>query len=422
LKNRLIASTGLAFYANRDDTLTGLIEARLDLLGLRDCSSYSSFLDQGDRGGVEMDLLTAQLTIGETYFFRDEDQFAAIRDRILPDILERNHATKQLRIWSAGCASGAEPYSLTILLAREMPDRIAGWHITIDATDLNRSYLAEAEAGRFREWALRCTSDEIRHECFSNEGSVWTIHPRYKQWVSFHRVNLAESEFGTPWPPATCFDLIVCRNVMIYFSPEVNRRLVGRFYRSLGDGGWLIVGPAESNLENYKAFRTSTGAGARCFQKVAPSAPRETIAEPVAGPLEADALSGIGELRRLADLGDWEGAADYGEQLSVQDRLNPAVHFYRAMIFESLGKVPETERALRQAIYLDRKFALAHYQLGVLLKRNLQTGEAVKAFDNTLRTLAGLPGGQAVPGGPDMTVADLLKLAKTHLEKSSLSG
>jgi chemotaxis protein methyltransferase CheR len=108
-----------------------------------------------------------------------------------------------------------------------MPDRIAGWRIAIDATDLSRGYLAQAEAGRFRGWALRTTSDEIKQECFSREGSIWTIDPRYKEWISFQRVNLAQSDFSTPWAVDARFDLILCRNVMIYFSQEVNRRLLG---------------------------------------------------------------------------------------------------------------------------------------------------------------------------------------------------
>ncbi len=425
--------------------MTCLIEARLALLGLRDCNSYAAFLDQGTRGETEMDLLIDQLTIGETYFFRDEAQFAAIRDIILPAILERNRTSKQLRIWSAGCANGAEAYSLAILLAREMPDRIAGWRIAIDATDLSRGYLAQAEAGRFRGWALRTTSDEIKHECFSREGSIWTIDPRYKEWISFQRVNLAQSDFSTPWAVDARFDLILCRNVMIYFSQEVNRRLLGRFHRSLADGGWLMVGPSESNIENFKAFRTAGGDGARCFQKPtlsAPPAPRKVTAvefvdsrahvagaatrktrkektAPAPRPPEASAPDSFPHtmeaLRKLADLGDWAGAVEYGQRLAARDRLNPAVHFCLAMIFEGLGMDPETEKALRQAIYLDRGFALAHFQLGLLLKRNLQTGAAAKSFDNTLKTLAGLRGDQAVSSGPEVTVADLLKLAKTQL-------
>ena len=127
LKERLIATTGLAFYAERDERLTELISGRLSALGLGDCSSYAKLLADPELGPAELDVLIARLTIGETYFFRDEAQFAAIRNIILPEILERNQSSKKIRIWSAGCATGAEPYSLAILLARDFADRLAGW-------------------------------------------------------------------------------------------------------------------------------------------------------------------------------------------------------------------------------------------------------------------------------------------------------
>jgi chemotaxis protein methyltransferase CheR len=187
LKDQLLAATGLFFYSDRDELLADLIDSRLAHLGIPHCSSYLTFL-AGDEGGAEMDLLISQLTIGETYFFRDEAQFAALRDIILPDILGRKQASKQLRIWSAGCATGAEPYSLAILLARELTAHIQGWNIRIYASDLNRQFLAQAATGKFQAWALRSMSEQMKRECFMNEGRIWTIHPRYRRWISFHSI------------------------------------------------------------------------------------------------------------------------------------------------------------------------------------------------------------------------------------------
>lgn len=255
LKDRLIESTGLAFHGDRDDRLAELIDRRLSDLGLRDCSSYSELLADGAAGSAEMEIMIPQLTIGETYFFRDRSQFAALRDIILPEILKRKQSSRQLRRWSAGCATGAEPDSLAILLARELADRIAGWQVGIHATDLNRGYLTQAAEGKFRAWALRSTSDQVKRECFSKEGLVWTIHPRYKRMISFHHLNLVESEFFTPLNAGDRFDLILCRNVMIYFAREVNRRLIGQFHQSLDDEGWLVVGACERNLVDGEVFR-----------------------------------------------------------------------------------------------------------------------------------------------------------------------
>ncbi len=427
LKEHLIATTGLAFYADRDERLTELIAARLAALGMQDCSVYNDFLAFQEQGRAEMDVLIARLTIGETYFFRDEAQFDAIRNIILPDILEHNKSSKQLRIWSAGCATGAEPYSLAILLARDFADRIQGWQVNIDATDLNRGYLAQAAEGKFRAWAFRSTSDEVKRECFSKEGLVWSIHPRYQQWISFRQMNLVDSEFPTPWPGGTLFDLILCRNVMIYFTPEVNRRLIGQLHNSLGDDGWLVVGAAEHGLDSYQAFRTSDVSKARIYQKLLPPLAPLEVAPVLPGVLQPrikvpparDTPANVEGLRQLADRGDWQGAAEYGRTLLNHDGLNPQIHFYQALICENLGRADEAERWLRQAIYLDRNFALAHYQLGLALERDRQVPAAARSFGNVLKVLAGVPDDAIVTAGSGVTATGLKELAKTHLTKAS---
>ena len=449
LKDHLIESTGLSFYTDRDEPLSKLVAERLAVLGLRNCSSYAEFLAYGETGCAEMEVLIAQLTIGETYFFRDEEQFAAIRDVILPDILARKRRSRQLLIWSAGCATGAEPYSLAILLARALGDRIRGWQINIHATDLNRGFLIQAAEGKFRPGALRSTSDAVKRECFVKDGLVWAIHPRYKQWISFHQMNLMDSDFSTSFPAGSHFDLILCRNVMIYFSREMNNRLIGQFHQALGDGGWLVPGAAESNMDNLKIFRGVNAAGTRLYQKMPllsgplssgplpggplPGGPLDEAQEAAPEPgskssLGAPAPSGespadpllvvpadLDGLRQLADHGDWQGAAEYGKQLLSQHGLNAEVHFYHALIFEKLGIVDEPEISLRHAIYLDRKFALAHYHLGLALKRGGQPAAAARCFGNVLKVLAGLPDVAMVTAGPGVTVTGLKELAKMHL-------
>ena len=334
LKDRLIESTGLAFYADHDEIMTGLIGRRLSELGLRDCSAYAGFLDGGDAGSAEMEILVAQLTIGETYFFRGQEQFAGIRDLILPEILERKKSSMEIRIWSAGCATGAEPYSLAIMLARDLADRIAGWRISIHATDINRGFLAQAAEGNFRPSALRATSDEVKRTCFSNDGRIWTIHPRYKQWISFHYLNLIEGDFSTPLTASTRFDLILCRNVLIYFTPQVRQRLIGQFHQSLRDEGWLVVGAAEFDLESYKAFNTVNAVGATLYQKsafpfqqreaapkMAPSPPPThpvIVVQPTPKPPAGPILPDVKGLRQLADRGDWQHAAEYGRRLLMK--------------------------------------------------------------------------------------------------------
>ncbi len=443
LKDYLIASTGLAYYRDRDEYMAELIGRRLSKLGLNDCASYSRRLSDGKEGRDELDALIADLTIGETYFFRDREQFDAIRDVVIPEILNRKRSTKRLRIWSAGCANGAEPYSLAILLARELGHRLDGWDISIFATDINRQSLAEAQAGRFQEWALRSTSAEVKRECFSAEGRVWAIHPEYKEWTAFAHMNLVESQFPSPLHWVSGFDLILCRNVMIYFAPEVIRRLIRQFHESLTDGGWFVAGAAEHNMETFSCFHTVTATGATVYRKSKEAFPK-TAAPKVAKRLELLGKAAppglpkralhagaahdqrfappeikppnIDELRRLADRGDWENAVPHCNRLLAQDGLNPVVYFYHALLLEQLGLGAEAERSLRQAIYLDRNFLLAHYHLGLALAKGKERSTAARCFENVLKLAAGLRDEQAVEDGDGVTVAGLKQMAKMHLQ------
>ena len=428
LKNRLIDATGLAFYAERDTLLAELISGRLAHLGLSNCSAYNSFLANGDLGSAEMEMLIARLTIGETYFFRDPDQFAAIREIILPNIQVRKKNSRELRIWSAGCSNGAEPYSLAILLMDQLAERLSDWDVRIYASDLNRSFLAQAAEGKFRAWSLRDTPEEMRRKCFTQEGRIWTIHRRYQKWVSFHHTNLVGGKFSSPLPGDTHFDLILCRNVMIYFAVEVTQQLIGQLHGSLENGGWLLVGAPEYNPHNFSAFRTVAAPGALLYQKVATpaancevaapaTAPRVVVAPRVQAPAFAEPVPfHMDGLRQLVDRGDWLNAAEYAERLLAQDRLNPTLHFYRGLILENVGNLAQSERSLRRAIYLDRNFALAHFHLGLALKRERQMELAARSFENVRRVLMGLPDDASLTAGDGITVTDLKALAEMHLD------
>jgi chemotaxis protein methyltransferase CheR len=424
LKEYLIAATGLAYYGDRDQYMAELIGRRLSTLGVRDCASYSERLADGEAGSRELDALIAEMTIGETYFFRDRPQFDAIRDVVIPEILDRKQSSKRLRIWSAGCSNGAEPYSLAILLARDLGHRLSGWDVSIFATDINRRYLAQGQAGRFQEWALRATCASVKQECFTKKGQVWAIRPEYTEWTTFAHMNLVESAFPSQ------FDLILCRNVMIYFAPETIRRLIPQFHDALSDGGWFVAGAAEHNLENFHCFDTVSAPGATVYRKserVLRAAMSAVPAQMSAFPTEitpADTLpepATIDDLRLLADRGDWENAVPQCDRLLAQDRLNPAVHFYRALLLEQTARREEAERSLRQAIYLDRNFLLAHYHLGLALAKGNRRRLAARSFANVLRLAGGMRDEQPIENGDGLTVAGLKQVAEMHLRNLEIS-
>ena len=440
LKEHLIAVTGLAYYADKDDDLAARVAQRLAQLGLAGCDAYLAMLLGGPASEAERDALIESLTIGETFFFRHGELFEAIRSVVIPDLLERNRASRRLRIWSAGCSVGAEPYSVAILLQRDFARELAGWDVTILGTDINRRFLARAREGCYEEWALRNTPAEFRQAHFVRSGQSWCIAPTYRAGVSFQYHNLVTDPFPSLWNDLFAFDLILCRNVTIYFAGAIVRRVVTQLHQSLVEGGWLAVGHAEPNIELFEAFRAVNAPGAVLYHKtpapptvdyaawLAPPVPVWTppvlpdcLPSPqrVAVPLATAAAAPADELvaiRALADRGAWEEAERLCRAAQAKERLNPGVYFYHALVLEQTGRHAEAERALRQALYLDRKFVLAHYYLGLLMQKQGHFPAAVRSFANVLQLAAGIERAHVFAEGDGITAGELEKLTRMHLE------
>jgi len=438
LKRLVIEHTGLAYYADKDNDFAARISHRLSARGVRDCTSYLRLLDGGKPGTEEMDALIAELTIGETYFFRQSEHFDALRDTILPEMLERNRLTRRLRIWSAGCANGAEPYSIALVIREALGDSAASWNVRILGTDINRRYLAEAEAGRFSQWSFREEPERLRSRYFHREGKEWVIAPQAKTWLSFLHHNLVSD----PIPPAgeaPGFDLIFCRNVMIYFSQELIRATAARLYDALAEGGWLVVGHAEPNAENFRLFQAVMASGITLYRKLEARQPQGVLAPaepPRLPPVPPRAIAAaqpaqkprperprqpapaptVEEVRRLADRGEWRSAASRAQKLVEADSLNPAAHFMLALVLEHTGSTNQAVQSLRRAIYLDRAFVMAHYHLGLILERQRDAKRARRAFENVLELLGSRAGDEVLDHGDGISAADLSELAKMHLE------
>lgn len=438
LKDYLIESTGLAYYLDKDLALAEKIHKRLGALKIPNCSDYLSLLRNGHAGEAELDELVTDLTIGETYFFRLEEQFEALRRTILPDIIRRNAARRQLRIWSAGCATGAEAYSISIMLRREFAGQLAGWDVSVLGTDINRKFLAQAREGRFGDWALRSTDDETKALCFLPSAGSWRVREEYRDGISFQYHNLVKHPYPSLLNNLAAFDLILCRNVMIYFSREVLGDSVGRFWNSLVDGGWLLVGHAETNLEFFRPFKTINFPGTVLFQRSgdspgpAPASPpwrppslpdlplllkrpSDIPSQPEARKTAAhDPL--IDQIRDLADRAKWEAAAGVCRTLIDKDKLNPLGQFYHALVLEQMGHQKEAENALSRTIYLDRNFVLAHYHRGLLLQKGKDTVGAARSLRNVIELLRPLDPQAGLAEADGISAGDLAELAQMQLD------
>ncbi len=450
LKSFVLQHTGLAYYSDKDEDLATRLSRRMSALKVPDCSTYLDILNR-PANTSEIDALAGELTIGETYFFRQREHFELIRSKIIPDLIERNQTTRQMRIWSAGCATGAEPYSVAMLLQSEFAEPLRDWNIFILGTDINPDFLAQARAGRYSEWALRDVPLEDRECCFLQAGNRWILNREFRDAVTFRHHNLADGS-AIPSADGAPFDLILCRNVLIYFSADQTRAVLLRFRKSLATEGWLLVGHAECGADALQQFAVVREPNVIAFRKnpedlAYDGRSEEPLAQwqpwvdhsfnppenssantaairttPVAAdpsfapPQPASASARLEEARALADRGEWNAAASICQELLSLDPLNAAAHFTLGLILAHTSSLEEAKTELRSAIYVDRRFALAYYHLGTLLQRSRSFPEARRSFRNVLQLLEGRAADDPLEHGDGIKVEELRALTRMHEE------
>lgn len=218
-------------------------------LGYKDLATCVNTLLQKPLSPSDIDILTHHLTIGETSFFRDRRFFAALEKQILPDLIKARRFKRSLRLWSAGCATGEEPYSLAMLLhsmlLRSMGE-LGGWTFNIIGSDINAAFLSKARQSLYTPWAFRNTPEELRSQFFTKDGKgLYRLNDTIRSKVTFVSLNLASDSTFPPWHQVKQCDLILCHNVLIYFSPEQITKTVDKLAAHLTDGGWLSLSAIE---------------------------------------------------------------------------------------------------------------------------------------------------------------------------------
>jgi len=442
IKRRIIEETGQFYYADKDDLLMERVSRRQAATRDADLSAYLDRLSDLTQGPDEWRALEAEILIAETFFFRYADHFEALRTEILPDLLERNAESRQLRIWSAGCSTGAEAYSIAILLTEMLGERMADWHISILGTDLNDDVLQVARQGVYTAWALRSLSADQKADWFTKVGDRWTLKARFRGSVRFARSNLLQLLGPAPPLELTNYDLILCRNVLIYFHPDKVIDVALALVERLNPDGWLLVGHAEATpgfdqfakatlLREVVAYRPlaaddipkpTTASAPSCAPEpigpaaIAPPMSARRSVSPAAAVHAPLVPAPIDRIRALADAGNLPAAGELCRQALVQGPQEPALHYYDGLIYHELGRLSPAEDAFRRAAYLDPDFIMAHYHLGLA---RLGQGKAA-AGRREIRTAALLAGTKTsdrrLPHGAGLTAEDLQGLVRLHLE------
>jgi chemotaxis protein methyltransferase CheR len=447
--------------------------------GFEDVRKYVAWFTSAQPSEELLESMADYLTIGETYFFRESRCFEMLEGRILQEIIRKRQGKEQrLRIWSSGCSTGEEAYSIAILL-HKMRDSMRGWDISIMGTDISNQALQKAKEGIYTNWSFRNSPAGFKEKYFSKtEDGRLELLPVIKQMVTFSRFNLADDCYPSRVTDTTAIDVIFCRNVLMYFTPQLAAKVVSRYHNCLQVGGWLFVSPCETSNPYFSAFEQITFPDAVFYQKPEygkGAQPGRAIndnfsmpSEPVCNlvpvlPLKPSPVIPVQELpsyqqslvlyergfyreaaeivslllakdkndtlaltllcRIYADEGRFTEALLVSDRAIATDKLASGLHYLRAVILQEQGMDDEAGRSLKKALYLDNDLVLAHFSLAILEQRKGKIRNSRRYFDNALSLLDRYREDDVIPESGGMVaerLKDIIRTSTTRMRQGSI--
>lgn len=435
LMRALIARTGHAYYLDKPAALRERVKERLGAVGVVSLDAYLDVLAGAD-GEAEWRALEDLITIGETYFFRYADHFERLRKDILPNLLKRKAEDRTLRIWSIGCANGAEAYSIAIVLHELLGAELSQWRIAIIGGDISERALTAARAARYGQWALRTVTPAERAAYFTQvDARTWALKPQYRAMARFERQNILE--LLTPTAPLQWseFDLILCRNVLIYFSVEQAAALARALRSRLAEGGTLLLGHAEAVLAEQPMFETPTpvsefelvsapvvSPAALEAWRPAPLPDAPYVPAPAPPPAGASPVASLDDVKRLADAGAYEAAQAACAVLIERQPTSARLYYYRAILRHVSDDAAGAEADLRRALYLDRGFALAHHRLGLLLLSAGRKSEGRRSLLTAARIASAQPESAQLDEGQGVTAHAFAAMVRAQVDQTDAAA
>ena len=418
-------NTGLHIREQDKEDLCNKIYSRMKVLNLSVAERYYQLLETGkEQSGYfqetkredEWRELTLLLTTSESYFFRDKGQINLLKNRILPELLAhkkkthyiKGEAKQSLRIWSAGCSTGEEPYSLAILVKEVIPDWDK-WNIFILGTDINSQSIEKAKRGIYDSWSFRMVEPKLQMRYFYQRQSSWEIHKQIRNMVKFRSVNLIKEQFPSSISDIYDMDIILCRNVFIYFEYKAISVVLQKFYNSLNPGGYLITGHAELHGQNLGKLQTKVLPESVVYQRsedlhsrsaktptttfeyqIAPNrtVPRgtQTIYSSSASTFpsteenfrDTTFSNVLSEAETFFDNGVYASAIKEAEQVIKQHPNHFGAYYLIAEAFANLGECEKAIHWCQQALKLDSLSVTPYYLLARIAE---EQGDIEKAKD-----------------------------------------
>ncbi len=426
LREFIVARMALWFPEERADDLERNIRAAAQELGFDDAETCIEWLLSSPLTRTQIETVASYLTVGETYFWREKDIFEILEQEVLPELIRsRRGRDQQLRIWSAGCCTGEEPYSVAMLINRLIPD-LESWHITILGIDINAEFLRKASQGVYKNWSFRGAPPWVKQTCFHRtKQGHFQILPQIKKLVTFGLLNLADDIYPSVLNNTNAMDIVLCRNVLMYFAPEKVKEVLERFYLSLLDGGWLVVGSCETGLGLLPRFERGVFRGMPLYRKDSKGLHRTTTLprfrpvvehQPYRHVQEPEALSPVstasvpeakagkappkdfGKIRLAGgDRTPFEEALSMYEQgryLAAKDVLSKAISdgdssppkamALLARVEANLGNLSEAVTWCDKAIAADKLASEVHYLRAAILEEKGKFDEAARSLRGAL--------------------------------------
>jgi len=435
------------------DHLASILRQRVRESHAGDGATYALRL-ASDR--AEQRALVPLLTVGETSFMRNADNFRVLGELALPQRARARAAERRLRVLSAGCASGEETYSIAVTVG-EHPE-LRGWDVRITGIDVNPTAIELARRARYSEWSLRDTPAELRAKYFRAVGRDHHLVDEVKSLVAFEERNLVDEDAAF-WQPEL-FDVVFCRNVLMYFTPEALQAIVARIVRSLAPGGFLFLGYAENLRGIVKDVHLRHSNETFYYQRFSADEAREHAAPPdwadavgrssarvttltqpppapaaIAKGLELLQRERTGEVRAsaapavagddpdaqllravlLTNAGKFRDAEEVCRRLLDRDELNAGAHYLMALARDHEGDLLAAVEHDETAIYLDPSFAMPRLHLGLVAKRRRDLATTRRSIAEALQLLAREDAARIVLFGGGFTREALLEFCGAEL-------
>lgn len=388
--SKLIQSKlGIHITADKIGLYLETLQKKSNLLKKVSQEKYLEYLSETPiLGNEEWKTVIDSLNISETYFLRDSGQFEIIEKNILPSLIQNKLASRKIRIWSAGCSTGEEPYSLAITLT-EIPELAIGWDISILATDINGDSIKQALQGEYLDWSFRNVSSDKIDKYFTKKKNIYRINDSIKRKVQFVENNLFHSNYYNE------FDLILCRNVFIYFDDHSKKAILEKFEKALLPNGYLLIGHSEAAHLISSAFKIIPMQKSMVYQKMgavretntstiskqpltaknnAPNQPANPIysklenkieiAKPI--PIIFNENEKLLKARELADLGEVVEAEILVNEILKKNPSNYEAIFLQGQIIEASGNWNGAIEIYKKVIYLQPNFLESYLTLSNL--------------------------------------------------------